>query len=164
MTTPKTGAFAVPAPGPRPPNRVLVEWRGGERFDAHRPGGPSIRIDGTGETGPGPVDSLLSALAACASGDVAQILAKRRTPAESMEIEVIGTRVDTIPRRLKHVLLKFRITGAGIDRDQAERAVELAVTKYCSVKDSLDPNVPIEWEIELGEAGSGKREATTRHT
>ena len=149
MTTPKTGAFAAAPPGPRPPNRVIVEWRGDERFDAHRPGGPSLRIDGTGETGPGPIDTLLSSLAACASGDVAQILAKRRTPVESMEIEVIGTRVETTPRRLKHVLLKFRIAGTGIDRVHAERAVELAITKYCSVKDSLDPELPIEWEVDV---------------
>ncbi|HJR43637.1 MAG TPA: OsmC family protein [Gemmatimonadaceae bacterium] len=151
VTNPKTGAFAVPPSGPRPPNRVLLEWRGGERFDAHRPGGPSIHIDGSGETGPGPMDTLLGALVACSAIDVTQILAKRRTPVESMEIEVIGTRVETTPRRLRHVLLKFRIAGAGIESIHAERAVELAITKYCSVKDSLDPELPVEWEVELGE-------------
>jgi putative redox protein len=31
----------------------------------------------------------------------------------------------------------------------AERAIELAVTKYCSVRNSLDPNVPVEWALEL---------------
>jgi putative redox protein len=25
----------------------------------------------------------------------------------------------------------------------------LAVTKYCSVRDSLDPNMPITWRLEL---------------
>jgi putative redox protein len=95
------------------------------------------------------MDTLLASLVTCSALDVTQILAKRRTPVESMEIEVIGTRVETTPRRLTHVLLKFRIGGEGIERVHAERAVELAITKYCSVKDSLDPSLPVEWEVEL---------------
>jgi len=47
------------------------------------------------------------------------------------------------------VTLNFRIAGAGIERVHAERAVELAVTKYCSVGASLRPDVPVEWTIAL---------------
>jgi putative redox protein len=135
----------------RPPNLVRVKWAGGERFDTGRPGGPTSRIDGTGQTGQGMMDALLSALAACSSVDVVGILTKRRTPPASLDVEVVGTRADTIPRRLKHVLLKFRITGQGIERVHAERAIDLALNKYCSVRDSLDRSIPIEWELELGE-------------
>jgi putative redox protein len=150
MSTPQTSA-ATPAAQPMPgPNRVIATWRGERRFDAGRPGGPVARIDGDAETGQSPVDALLSALAACAAVDVVDILKKRRTPVASLEVEVLGTRVDSTPRRLKHVLLRFRITGEGIERDQALRAIELSVTKYCSVRDSLDPNLPVEWELELG--------------
>jgi putative redox protein len=131
------------------PNRVIVTWRGDRRFDTGRPGGPVARIDGDGETGQSPVDALLSALATCAAVDVVDILKKRRTPPTSLEVEVIGTRVDTTPRRLKHVLLRFHIAGEGIERDQALRAIELSVTKYCSVRDSLDPELPVEWELVL---------------
>jgi putative redox protein len=137
-------------PIPRPPNRVVVRWAGGERFDAGRPNGPTARIDGTGETGQGPVDMVLSALGACAAIDVVGILAKRRTPVESLEIEVVGTRVETTPRRLTHVALRYRITGAGIEPEQAERAVELALTKYCSVHDSLAEDIAIEWTVAVG--------------
>ena len=34
-------------------------------------------------------------------------------------------------------------------QNEHERAIELAVTKYCSVRDSLDPATPVEWELEL---------------
>ena len=81
--------------------------------------------------------------------DVVGILKKQRTPAESLEVEVIGTRENASPRRLKHVLMHFRIAGAGIEREQALKAIELSVTKYCSVRDSLDPKIPVEWELEL---------------
>jgi len=36
-----------------------------------------------------------------------------------------------------------------VDRLHAERAIDLSVTKYCSVRDSLDPNLPIEWTLVL---------------
>jgi putative redox protein len=143
-------------PSPRPsafvraPNFVVATWAGGQRFDVGRPEGPLVRVDGTAETGPSPVDTLLGALATCVSVDVIDILAKRRTPVASYSVEVIGTRVETTPRRVKHVLLRFRITGDGIDRVHAERAIDLSITKYCSVRDSLDPEIPIEWELDLG--------------
>lgn len=150
MNDQQTGARAT-APGQttRLPNRVVVVWQGDHRFQAGRPGGPMVAIDGDAVTGPSPVDTLLNALATCASSDVVDILRKRRTPPQALEVEVVGTRVETIPRRLKHVLLRFRIDGEGIERDQALRAIELSVTKYCSVRDSLDPALPIEWELVL---------------
>jgi putative redox protein len=138
----------------KPPNRVHVEWAGGERFDAGRPGGPTLRIDGTGETGQGPVDSVLSALASCISIDAVQILAKRRTPVARLSVDVTGERVTTTPRRLRHIRLDFHVEGEGIERLHAERALDLAVTKYCSVRDSLAPDIEVEWTLTLnGEPG-----------
>jgi putative redox protein len=143
------GAATAAPPPKREPNRVQVQWQGGRRFDTGRPGGPVARIDADGVTGQGPVDALLSALATCVSVDVVDILAKRRTPVATLDVEVVGTRVESNPRRLQHILLRFRITGAGIEREPAERAIDLSITKYCSVRDSLDPKIPIEWELEL---------------
>ncbi|HEU4585345.1 MAG TPA: hypothetical protein VFR95_06325, partial [Gemmatimonadaceae bacterium] len=55
-------------------------------------------------------------------------------------------------RRLTYVRLAFRITGEGIERHHAERAIDLAINKYCSVRDSLDPNLPIEWTLALNDS------------
>lgn len=131
------------------PVRVLVNWRGERNFDAGREGRVTIRIDGDGATGPSPPDVLICALATCVSVDVVDILAKRRTPVESYHVEAIGERVDTIPRRFSHVTLNVSINGAGIDRAQAERAIDLALNKYCTVKDSLDPDIPVVWNLTL---------------
>lgn len=108
------------------------------------------RIDGEGETGQSPPETLLSALATCVSYDVIDILEKQRTPIESLEIDVIGERVDTIPRRYKYITLNFRIVGKGIEKDQALRAIDLSATKYCSVRDSLRPDIEIAWTVEIG--------------
>jgi putative redox protein len=141
-------------PTPRPPNRVHVRWAGERRFDAGRPGGPTLRLDGDGVSGQGPVDAVLSALASCVSVDIVDILAKRRTPVSTLTIDVTGERVTTIPRRLRRVLLDFHIDGAGIERAHAERAIDLSITKYCSVRDSLAPDIEVEWTLTLnGEPG-----------
>ncbi len=126
-----------------------IDWKGEHRFDTARPGGPVARFDGSGATGQSPVDAVLSALATCAAVDVVDILAKRRTPIETLNVEVVGERVETIPRRYSHITLKFRITGTGIERDQALRAIELSVTKYCSVRGSLLAEIVVDWELEL---------------
>ena len=142
---------------PKPPNRVHVTWAGEQRFDAGRPNGRTVRIDGSGETGPGMVDALLSALASCTGVDIVEILAKRRTPVERFSVDVTGRRFEGVPRRLVHILLEYHVDGAGIDRVHAERAVELSVTKYCSVRDSLDRGIPIEYVVVVnGERGDVK--------
>jgi putative redox protein len=145
-------AVGGPAAAERPPNRVVVRWRGDEEFEAGRPGGPTLRVDGRGKVAQSPVDVLLTALGACSSIDVVSILAKRRTPVRSLEVDIVGERAnDRVPRKVTRIILTFRIAGAGIEREHAERAVELSVTKYCSVRDSLDPKIPVEWKVEVAE-------------
>lgn len=131
----------------RPPSAVDVVWTGGERFDAGRPGGPTISIDSDAKEAPSPFDVLLCALGSCAAVDVVGILAKRRTPVSALRVEVVANRVDGVPRRLQSAVLHFVIAGDGIERVHAERAVELSVAKYCSVRDSLRPDAPITWRV-----------------
>ena len=138
----------------KPPSRVRVLWRGDQEFDAGRPGGPMLHLDGHGRTAQSPPDALLSALAACASVDTVEILAKRKTPVSALRVEVTGERVTTTPRRFEHVLLEFHVDGDGIERPHAERAIDLSISKYCSVRDSLAANIVIEWTLVLnGEPG-----------
>lgn len=137
----------------KPPARVQVTWSGDHRFDGQKASGsPSIRMDASGVTGPSPVDTLLCALAGCTGVDVVDILAKRRTPVSALSIDVEGERYAGVPSRVTKINLAYRIIGADIDRAHAERAIELAVTKYCSVRDSLDPNMPVTWTLELNGA------------
>jgi putative redox protein len=137
------------------PSRVLVSWKSERVFEAGREGRPAITLDGDGIVALTPPDALLASLASCVSVDVVDILAKRRTPVERYAVEVLGERVDSIPRRFKHITLNISITGAGIDRGPAEHAIDLAVSKYCSVRDSLAPDIPIVWNLSLNEAHAG---------
>ena len=154
MTAPGTKAAGTKAAA-KPPNVVHASWKGGQRFEAGRPNGPALLIDGTGTAAQGPVDTLLSALASCVSIDVVEILAKRKTPVSRLDIAVTGQRADATPRRLVEVNLDFAMNGEGIDRSQATRAVDLSLNKYCSVRDSMARDILFTWSLTLnGEPGA----------
>ena len=151
----------APPPGGKPPARVVVQWKGPGTmaFDGRKAkGGPTITVDNTGKAHPGPVDTVLIALAACTTEDVLTILEKRRTPAARLEIQVEGQRANAVPARLTRIHLRYVIDGDGIDRANTLRAIELAVMKYCSVRDSLDKSIEVEWSLLL----NGLDEATER--
>ncbi|MCC6316840.1 MAG: OsmC family protein [Gemmatimonadaceae bacterium] len=136
-------------------NNVAISWRGEHRFSAARPGSPSVTIDASAKEGPSPVDALLIGLGTCTAVDVVDIMAKRRTPVASLDVDIVAARADAVPKRLIGVLITYRITGEGIERVHAERAAELAVDKYCSVRMSLDPNMPVTWRVVLNGEAAG---------
>ena len=132
---------------------VRATWRGGQQYEVTRENAPPITIDGDRVAGPGPVETLLGALAACSSMDVIEYLAKRRTPAEKLEIVVDGVRRGVAPRRLLSTRLTFDLRGEGIEAHHAERAINLAIQTYCSVASSLASDLVIETQLILnGEA------------
>lgn len=138
-----------PSPGTIAHAPVDVRWVGGSNFEAGRPDGPKARIDGDAQSAPSPFDMLLGAIAACASVDVVTILEKQRTPVRRLEVRIEAQRVDSTPRRLASAILHFTIAAPGTTIGKTTRAVELSVTKYCSVRSSLIADAPVSWTIEL---------------
>lgn len=128
---------------------IDVQWVGGLNFEAGRPDGPKVRIDGDAQSAPSPFDMLLAAIATCASVDVVTILEKQRTPAQALNVRVEARRVDSTPSRLASATLHFSITAPGTTIEKATRAVELSVTKYCSVRSSLIADASVSWQMEL---------------
>lgn len=128
---------------------IDVQWVGALDFEAGRPDGPKLRIDGDGQSAPSPFDVLLAAIATCASVDVVTILEKQRTPAKALGVRVEATRVQSTPRRLASAILHFSITAPGTTIEKATRAVELSVTKYCSVRSSLIADAAVTWKVEI---------------
>lgn len=128
---------------------IDVAWVDGLKFEAGRSDGPKVPIDGDAQSAPSPFDLLLAAIASCASVDVVTILNKQRTPVQSLLVRVEAVRVDSVPRHLASANLHFRITAPGATLEKVRRAVELSVTKYCSVRSSLDAEAPVTWTVEL---------------
>jgi|SRR5579872_2772926 len=135
--------------GTRPHAPIDVQWIGGLTFEAGQAERPKVRIDADGQTAPSPFDVLLAGIATCASVDVVTILEKQRTPVQALNVRVESSRVDSIPRRLASAILHFSIKAPGTTIEKATRAVELSVTKYCSVRSSLIADAPVTWTVEL---------------
>jgi putative redox protein len=128
---------------------IDVQWIGGGNFEAGRTDGPKIHIDGDAQAAPSPFDVLLAAIATCASVDVVTILEKQRTPVRALSVRVEATRVQSVPRRLSSATLHFSIAAPGTTVEKATRAIELSVTKYCSVRSSLIAEASVSWTVKL---------------
>jgi len=128
---------------------IDVHWVGDLNFESGRPGGPKVRVDGDAQSGPSPFDVLLTAIATCASVDVVAILEKQRTPVQALDVRVEANRVESIPRRLASAILHFSISAPGTTIEKATRAVELSVTKYCSVRSSLIADAAVSWTVKI---------------
>ena len=94
-----------------------------------------------------PMQLLLAALGGCGAIDLILILKKQKQTIESFEIEVDGDREKTGDVSLfKNITLHFKIKGQ-VDKDKAERAVQLSVEKYCSVAKTLEPTAKINYKV-----------------
>jgi len=145
----------VSHPAPKPTIAVRATWDGEHRFDTGRPDGPTARFDGSAKTGQNPVDALVSALATCVGIDVVDILGKRRTPPDRLLVDAFAERRAEHPRRVELVRLTFTVDGAGIEIQHTERAVALALEKYCSVAATLASDVVVETSVVVnGVAGA----------
>lgn len=126
-----------------------IVWQGGMRFDGGAPEGPSIRVDGDGETGPSPMTSLLLAAAGCSASDVVLIIEKMRIALTEFRVEIAGVRREQEPRRYLSLHLRYHLRGQGLDETKARRAIDLSIEKYCSVMHSLAPDIAITYELSL---------------
>ena len=99
-------------------------------------------IGGTG-SGVRPMEALLASLATCAAMDVVHILRRQRQPLDDLSIAASGQRADATPAPFTAIQLRFTATGRGLSVKKVERAVQLSVEKYCSVRACLRDDITI---------------------
>ena len=122
---------------------------GGRRFVGETADGQRTMIDNekVARTGMSPMQLVLNAVAACAAMDVMVMLGKRKLPVNSYRIDVIGERPDEHPSPFTRIVTRHIFDVPGLEREMAERFVDLATHKYCSVGASLKAHV--DWEVEM---------------
>jgi putative redox protein len=108
----------------------------------------SVDAGGNGR-GPTPVEALLAAIGGCTGMDVVAILRKMQTPPSALTITVDVDRATEHPKVLRAVRLSYTVEG-GVPSESARRAIDLSVTKYCTVINSLSEDVEISWELQTG--------------
>jgi putative redox protein len=93
-----------------------------------------------------PMELLAGALAACISIDVLMILNKQHIEPKKYAVSVDATKKNSVPSPFEKIHLVFTINKE-IDINKVQRAIQLSSNKYCSVKESLNPEIIITSEI-----------------
>jgi putative redox protein len=112
-------------------------------FRARNPEGVAIELDGSPDVGGHdlgmrPMQMLLAALGGCSGIDVVSILQKMRQPIDTMTIDVDGHRESVDDHSVwKTIHVTFTLTGA-LDASKVRHAVDLSLTRYCSVAKTLE--------------------------
>ncbi|MFY9307787.1 MAG: OsmC family protein [Bacteroidia bacterium] len=85
-----------------------------------------------------PMQMLLMGLGGCSAVDIVMILKKQRQIIESFEISIDGERQKgKEPSLWETIQIHFKLKG-NIEKEKAERAVQLSMDKYCSVSKTLE--------------------------
>ena len=130
--------------------RVQLRWAGkGLVFRGGADGGPDVTVDSGSSEGASPTELLLLSLAGCMGIDVVLILQKARVPLEALDVEVIGERADSEPRKFVAIELVYSLKGPEAEHDaRLQRAMDLSRDKYCSVLHSLHPDIAFSIRVE----------------
>ncbi|MDS0257122.1 OsmC family protein [Thermoplasmatales archaeon AK] len=79
-----------------------------------------------------PTEYLLFAMGGCSAADVLLILRKMKNFPERFEVRVEAEREPVDPKVVRFVNIQYMMEGS-VDPEKAERAINLSLTKYCSV-------------------------------
>lgn len=133
-----------------PVNKATLEWDKELIFVGRTQQGYEIEFDANVQWGCKPTDALLLSLAGCMGIDVVMFLQKMRVTIASFRIVITGERNPDPPQFYKKIDMVLQIGGLGLDPKKVERAVSLSHEKYCSVYNSLRPDmeVNVTWTLE----------------
>ena len=121
-----------------------VEWRGGSSAVGVTSAGQKIELDW--DNGPSPMQLALQMVGACALADV--VIGLKDRPFTKVWVELDSTRAPTAPRRFLSITMVFHVVGT-VPVKLLERIVDKTLEKYCSVSSSLNPDIPIDWKVEV---------------
>ena len=107
-----------------------------------------------------PMEMVLIALGGCTGGDVASILEKKRVKFSKLELRLKGVRTETDPKAYTSIHVDYLVEGRHIREKDVAHAVELSMTKYCSVGAMLKKSVALTYAFTVIEAGDKKGEST----
>jgi putative redox protein len=132
----------------------LKRVSGDFHLEATNDTGNSIHLDASpdiGGTGKGmrPMQLLLAALGGCSSVDLVMILKKQKQELKDISITVSGEREKgKVPSLYTDAHIHFKLIG-NLDKEKVEKAIVLAVEKYCSVAKTLEKSAIITHSFEI---------------
>ena len=121
-----------------------MEWTGETTMAGINAAGQRISMDW--ETGPSPMQLMLQMVGACSLVDVVVGLKERVFTGAWVEMD--STRAEESPRVFTSMTMVYHVEG-DVPRKLVERVVAKSHEKYCSVSNSLDAAIKIDWSVVL---------------
>jgi putative redox protein len=118
---------------------LSLDWQGEMKF-VNSPGSPAIQLHSGTPGVASPPQALAYAVVACMAMDVVHVIQKGRHDLQAMTVRFDGVRSEEHPRRFLSMDLHFDITGVVPDH-VVTRAIDLSRDKYCSVWNTIRPDV-----------------------
>ena len=120
---------------------LSLDWHGGMKF-TNSEGSPDIKLHSSTPGVSSPPQALAYAVMACMAMDVVHVIEKGRHRLHAMTITFEGVRASDHPRRFVSMAIAFQITG-NVDDHVVARAIDLSREKYCSVWNTIRPDVEL---------------------
>lgn len=124
--------------------RATLTWSRELIFAGRTPQGYELDFDADSQWGCKPTESLLLSLGGCMAIDVVSILRKMRLEITACRIELTGERNPVPPQYFRSVEMVFHLTGKNLDPRRIDRAIALSRQTYCSVYNSLRPDLELQ--------------------
>lgn len=142
-----------------------VVWQKDLQFVGTADSGFPVKLDSHSSPGSGvaPMEMVAIALAGCTAMDVISILAKKKVNVTGFEVKVNADRAADHPKRFIKAVLEYVVRGHSVDEDAVRRAIELSVTKYCSVHAMLKDSFPIAITYSIYEDDKLVKQGTYQH-
>jgi putative redox protein len=128
---------------------LSLDWTGRQHY-RNSPGHPAIELASSEPGVTSPPQALAYAVMGCMAMDVVHVVQKGRHDMRAMTIRFDGVRAETHPRRFVSMTLHFEITGRVTDHVVA-RAIDLSRDKYCSVWNTIRPDVVLKTSFAIHE-------------
>lgn len=136
--------------------KIDVTWLGKDfHMEAENETNGKIRIDGNNnigglEGGLSPMQLLLAGIGGCSAIDVISILEKQKQKLTDLKVEVDADRqkLDAGYSEYKTIHMHFILSGE-LEPKKVQRALDLSITKYCSVSKALEKGSEISYDYEI---------------
>lgn len=135
--------------------KASVRWTDNRQFvGIGENSGHAIVMDmakdkGGEDTGMRMTELLLISIAGCTAADVQSILTKMKVKLQRCEVHIAGTQKESCPKYFHKFHLKYILSGEGLNRKKAEKAISLSLDKYCAVSQTVEGRAEFDIKIEI---------------
>ena len=132
--------------------KIKMGFKSDQEYFAVNESGNRIEIDmlaAEDKKAMSPMQLLLAGVVSCAAVDLVAMVKKRRKTLVAFSGEIDGTRREEYTKKFTDIHVKYTFTSPDLQEEEAEKLVNLAVEKYCSVAATINESTKITHSLEI---------------